>query len=155
MKYTSEQVAALDAAKAGGSLKIAAFAGAGKTTTLKAIASELKGKGLYTAFNKGIVVDAEKKMPSSCSAKTFHALAYKQFGSPFGSRLSAKLHGQTIASHFNLTQAQVQTESGNTKPLHRRCNQRKRGGCFMPSIFNHIYINILLFFSSFMLLFNY
>jgi hypothetical protein len=38
----------------GKDLKIKAFAGSGKTSTLVAIAKELQGRGLYLAYNKAI-----------------------------------------------------------------------------------------------------
>ena len=52
---TDEQQHAVNMAQAGHSLKIAAFAGTGKTTTLRAIANAKHGKrGLYLSFNKAI-----------------------------------------------------------------------------------------------------
>jgi len=47
---TDEQVLARDAFMRGGSLKICAFAGAGKTSTLKLMANEREGAGLYLAL---------------------------------------------------------------------------------------------------------
>ena len=53
---TKEQLAALDMAKTGQSFKIVAYAGAGKTTTLKLISENLRGRGLYLAFNKPLLM---------------------------------------------------------------------------------------------------
>lgn len=58
-------------------LKILAFAGAGKTSTLKLIAESMPSKrGIYLAFNKAIVDDVKRKMPQNVEVKTFHGLAY-------------------------------------------------------------------------------
>lgn len=77
MKPTSEQEKAVKLAKRGKTMKLNAFAGAGKTATLVMIANELAPKkGLYLAFNKSIAQEAERKMPKNVEAKTFHSLAY-------------------------------------------------------------------------------
>lgn len=60
-------------------LKILAYAGAGKTSTIVVVAKELERlglRGIYLAFNKAIAVEAGAKLPRSCDAKTFHGLAY-------------------------------------------------------------------------------
>ena len=48
---TDEQLAALNMAMDHKSFKVVAYAGAGKTTTLKLIGERLRGRGLYLAFN--------------------------------------------------------------------------------------------------------
>ena len=49
------------------SLKIQAFAGTGKTTTLAAIAESLaQRKFLYLVFNRAAADEAEQKMPPQC-----------------------------------------------------------------------------------------
>jgi len=79
-KPTAEQEAIYDAAstlKKGEALKVIAFAGAGKTTTLKGLASA-KGKerGIYLAFNRDNAEDARKKLAlTRCTASSFHGLA--------------------------------------------------------------------------------
>lgn len=73
---TLEQQEAIKLAQEGKSLRLIAFAGAGKTATLKLIAQALAPKkGLYMAFNKSIAQEAQSKMPSSVTAKTFHSQA--------------------------------------------------------------------------------
>lgn len=61
-------------------LKINAFAGTGKTTTLIEItkANENK-KYLYLAFNSSIVKEARKKFGTNVDVYTLHSLAYKAF----------------------------------------------------------------------------
>ena len=77
---TDEQNLILNTIKAGEDvIKINAFAGTGKTTTLLTIAKELKQKKiLYLAFNKSIQLEAEAKFPPNTLVKTTHALAYGQ-----------------------------------------------------------------------------
>src|SRR5260370_56562 len=52
---TNEQVAVIDAVSSGNDLKVKAYAGAGKASTLKLVASRLSKKnGSYLAFNREI-----------------------------------------------------------------------------------------------------
>ena len=81
MNPTQEQLDAVDLASRGETMKLNAFAGAGKTSTLILIANRLNKlgkKGLYLAFNKSIATEAQRKMPSNVTAKTFHSLAYSE-----------------------------------------------------------------------------
>ena len=74
---TKEQKDILLAFKKGKNIKIHAFAGTGKTTTLEYLARKTKNKGLYIAFNKRIATEARKKMPDNIDASTIHSLAWK------------------------------------------------------------------------------
>ncbi|MEM4484110.1 MAG: UvrD-helicase domain-containing protein, partial [Candidatus Methanomethylicia archaeon] len=59
-------------------LVINAYAGTGKTTTLKMIAeSNPKKKILYLVFNKAMEVEAKKKFGKNVSITTVHSLAYR------------------------------------------------------------------------------
>ena len=59
-------------------LKINAFAGTGKTTTLIEITKANKNKKyLYLAFNSSIVKEARKKFGTNVDVYTLHSLAYK------------------------------------------------------------------------------
>ena len=100
IKPTDEQIYAIDCAKNLDSLKIEAFAGAAKTTTLKMITDSMPNKGLYLAFNKDIVGSANFK--SHIEAKTFHSYAFRDIGSNFGSRLSQRLYGSIVAEKLKL-----------------------------------------------------
>ena len=77
MNLTKEQQAICEAARDLGvnsSLKIQAFAGTGKTTTLAAVAESLpQRKFLYLVFNRAAADDAKLKMPSNVTVKTAHA----------------------------------------------------------------------------------
>lgn len=75
---TQEQVNAVSTAITGKSMKLSAYAGTGKTTTLKMIGdafNRMNKHGLYLAFNKGIADESRSKMPRNVMCKTFHALA--------------------------------------------------------------------------------
>ncbi len=74
-KYTKQQLAAAEAFAEGKSLKIKAFAGAGKTTILKHMAERERGRGLYLAYNNQIARESASKFPSHVTCKTAHALA--------------------------------------------------------------------------------
>jgi superfamily I DNA/RNA helicase len=91
MNLTQEQQTICEAARDLGehsSLKIQAFAGTGKTTTLAAIARSLpERRFLYLVFNRAAAEEAELKMPSNVSARTAHALAFRSVGHLYKSRL--------------------------------------------------------------------
>ena len=76
-ELTDEQKLCVEAASKGQSLKIKAFAGSGKTSTLVAISQKLAGRGLYLAYNKTIQLDATGKFPVHLDCKTAHSIAYR------------------------------------------------------------------------------
>jgi superfamily II DNA or RNA helicase len=76
-QLTDEQKQCVEAARVGKDVKIKAFAGSGKTSTLVAISRELSGKGLYLAYNKVIAADAVNKFPLHVDCKTAHSIAYR------------------------------------------------------------------------------
>jgi hypothetical protein len=93
MNLTQEQQTICEAARDTGehsSLKIQAFAGTGKTTTLAAIAQSLpERRFLYLVFNRAAAEEADLKMPSNVSARTAHALAFRSVGYLYKSRLAS------------------------------------------------------------------
>lgn len=76
---TPEQVAAIETFKTGEQQKLQAFAGAGKTSTLVAMAgAKPRLRGVYIAFNKSIADEAARKFAGTgIDAKTVHSLAYR------------------------------------------------------------------------------
>ena len=93
MNLTQEQQTICQAAsdlEVQSSLKIQAFAGTGKTTTLAAIAKSLpQRKFLYLVFNRAAAEEAELKMPANVSARTAHAIAFRSVGYIYKSRLAS------------------------------------------------------------------
>jgi F-box protein, helicase, 18 len=63
---------------------VLARAGCGKTTTLEALARANPNKRfLYLAFNKATAVEATRRFPSNCDAKTTHGFSYRYEGYKF------------------------------------------------------------------------
>ena len=77
MKITEEQKNILNSVKIHKNIKINAFAGTGKTTTLKLISNTYSNQRiLYLAFNSAIKNEATKIFPNNTFVKTTHGLAY-------------------------------------------------------------------------------
>ncbi len=78
MGYTGEQEEVIHAAsRSGQSVRVKAFAGAGKTTTLKGVARERDEPGLYLAFNRSIAQEARPKFAGTgVRARTTHGAVY-------------------------------------------------------------------------------
>lgn len=90
-KPTDEQQAIIAAAQTGGSMKIEAGAGSGKTSTLRLVAEALAPKrGLYLAYNKAIQVEASTSFPENVECRTAHSVAYRAVGRKYQRRLNAK-----------------------------------------------------------------
>lgn len=100
---TEEQEEALQAFRTGEDLKINAFAGSGKTSTLALLARDTRGAGLYVAFNKACVRDAKQRFGSNVTCQTLHATAYRSLRSQFKKdKLAGKLNPNIVLSHFPL-----------------------------------------------------
>ena len=74
---TDEQKISIDAFMSGESLKVTAFAGAGKTSTLVQMADQRDGAGLYLAFNKSIANEARSAFLPSVDCRTTHSVAVR------------------------------------------------------------------------------
>ncbi|CAF3398834.1 unnamed protein product [Rotaria sp. Silwood1] len=69
-------------------MKINAYAGTGKTTTLIAYAAKRMDESfLYIAYNKAIQTYAEKVFPPNVKCQTIHSLAYAKIGRQFEGHL--------------------------------------------------------------------
>lgn len=102
MKFTDEQeyvfALAMHCLSKGLPLRIDAFSGTGKSTTLAGIANLFTRKrGRYISFNRAIAEAMKPKLPSSCLASTFHKLAHEAQGRQFGSRLNTRISGRMVA----------------------------------------------------------
>jgi len=96
---TDEQELAQAYFRTGGSLKINAYAGSGKTSTLQFLANETPKRGQYIAFNKSIVTDARDKFPDTVNCATTHSLAFKAIISRFSGteKLLGRLNANQLA----------------------------------------------------------
>ncbi len=75
---TYEQAVAIDNARLGQSFKVIAYAGTGKTTTLKMMSDAMpQRRGMYLAFNKAIANEAQQKFHRNVNCRTFHSLAFR------------------------------------------------------------------------------
>jgi hypothetical protein len=97
---TKEQVRALERFRSGRPLKINAFAGAGKTTTLQFLADSRTARGTYLAFNRSIADEASHKFPRTVDCRTTHSLARRavQSAHRFSSgKMTDKLYANQLA----------------------------------------------------------
>lgn len=99
---TNEQKDCIFSAQQGNDLKIKAYAGTGKTSTLVEISKNIVGRGLYLAYNKAIQLDASEKFPSQVECKTAHSLAYGGMYSEINGRVG-NLTPISIMSHISIT----------------------------------------------------
>lgn len=85
---TAEQVAILEAVKKYDVLKINAYAGSGKSSTLALVAKDNQVPSLYLAFNKTVADEAKSKFPSHVDCRTIHSMAYAAYGRQLHHKLS-------------------------------------------------------------------
>lgn len=77
-RLTHEQAEAVEVFMSRQCMRTVAYAGAGKTSTLTAMANQAPNRrGLYVAFNKAIATEAGAKFPLSVNCRTAHSLAYR------------------------------------------------------------------------------
>ncbi len=75
-------------------MKIFAFAGAGKTSTLKLLAKSTARGGIYFAFNRAIVNEAAGAFPTRVECKTIHSHAKRAIRTRFPGLSNPKLVGK-------------------------------------------------------------
>jgi superfamily I DNA/RNA helicase len=86
-------------------LRIDAYAGAGKTTTLRLLASSTSARGLYLAFNRSIAENARGKFPTQVACATSHSLAFRAIARSFGYpewKLTGTLTLNTVVEAFRM-----------------------------------------------------
>lgn len=115
---TDEQLQALNIALSGQSFKIVAYAGAGKTSTLKLISDKRKGRGLYLAFNKAIATEAQSKFAPHVRCQTFHSLAFRHVHKDITAKVALpKMTPIQLAESLNLSAIELmRTTDGKQKP---------------------------------------
>jgi superfamily I DNA/RNA helicase len=85
LQLTEQQVGINKAVRTDSRIKINAFAGTGKTTTLGLVAEGNPNLDfLYLAFNKAIAEEAKRKFPSNVDVKTTHGLAFRHTRNALG-----------------------------------------------------------------------
>ena len=86
-------------------LRIDAYAGAGKTTTLQMLAESTSQRGLYLAFNRSIADAAKYKFPQHVSCATSHSIAFRTVRRRFGYpewKLVGSLTPNSIVESFRM-----------------------------------------------------
>jgi len=98
---TEEQLAAVAAFQSGDDVKINAFAGSGKTSTLSLVAEHSEGSGLYVAFNRACVQDAASRFGSNVQCRTVHSVAHRALRGHFrNDKLVGTLNPNVVLSHI-------------------------------------------------------
>ena len=101
------------------SLRIIAFAGTGKTSTLRAYATARPDKKiLYLAFNRAVAQEARASFPQNVSCLTIHALAYRAEGWQYRHKLRGNVRANQAAEALGLNPS-----SGNDLALGGRALQ--------------------------------
>src|SRR4051794_20882843 len=79
LQPSPEQLALIAARRAdpAGSLRVLAFAGAGKTTALRLLAEADPSPALYLAYNKAAQLQARARFPAHVACRTVHSLAFR------------------------------------------------------------------------------
>lgn len=101
IRPTEEQERAVEKFKTGKPLKISAFAGAGKTSTLTLMARTRNTRGIYLAFNKAIATEAKEKFPQTVDCRTTHSIAFRAISPQYrgsSGKLTESLHPKQLAA---------------------------------------------------------
>ena len=97
---TEEQQAAVAQFLTGRPLKITAFAGSGKTATLRMLAQADRRRGIYLAFNKAVAAEASATFPPWAKCLTTHAIAFRAMIGRYRStaKMVDTLHARQLAA---------------------------------------------------------
>lgn len=137
---TSEQQTAVDKAVSGESFKVIAYAGTGKTTTLKLISDAMpQRRGMYLAFNKAIANEAQQKFHRNVTCRTFHSLAFRSV--PRG--ITDKLRLPRLSPSFLAQEYRLQPIT-----LRRLMGGRYEAFVLMPSRLASLVANAVSYFCS-------
>src|SRR5215471_17529879 len=90
LQPTAEQQDIINAAARGESFMAIAGAGSAKTTTLKMLSPQLRGTILAVAFNRRIVEDLTKAVPSTFIVKTLNSIGHSAWQRQRGQQQTLK-----------------------------------------------------------------
>ncbi|MFM0529970.1 ATP-dependent helicase, partial [Paraburkholderia strydomiana] len=89
IKPTNEQLDTIETVASGATVKVKAYAGAGKTSTLGMVAERFRTKrGQYLTFNKDIAAEAKRKFPRNVMCQTVHSVAFRATDKALTARLN-------------------------------------------------------------------
>lgn len=120
LKPTSEQQDCIDKFQTGKKLRINAYAGTGKSSTLKLIGRSTEKGGTCIMFNKAVADEARKTFPSNITCSTQHSLAFhviKARGYPV-EKMTGNLNGGYLAKRLHLQSLDVTRELRLTARQH-------------------------------------
>ncbi|ASW04222.1 3'-5' exonuclease [Paraburkholderia aromaticivorans] len=119
IKPTNEQLDTLETVASGATVKVKAYAGAGKTSTLGMIAERFSTKrGQYLAFNKDIAAEARRKFPRNVMCQTVHSVAFRATDKALTARLNLpKEPPHLLAARYGLGPVRVPTIIGKNVEL--------------------------------------
>lgn len=101
MPLTEEQHAVVSSGSE--ALKVVAFAGAGKTSTLRAYAqARPERRMLYLAFNNAIAREAAGKFTPNVTCLTTHSLAFRAVGHSYRHKLANNIRANQVAQALEL-----------------------------------------------------
>jgi superfamily I DNA/RNA helicase len=104
----AEQEAARELFQKGEGLRIDAYAGTGKTTTLQLLADSSSRRGLYLAFNRSIAEEAQQRFPQQVVCATSHSIAFRSIRRAFGYpewKLNGALTPNMIVASFKMPES--------------------------------------------------
>lgn len=103
---TTEQQECVDVFLDGKNMKINAYAGSGKTSTLKLLAQERSSPGVYLCFNKAIADAAATTFPESVACRTTHSFAYRSVINTYRrggyEKMGGNLRARDTSEHLKL-----------------------------------------------------
>lgn len=120
----AEQEAACELFQKREGLRIDAYAGTGKTTTLQLLAGSSPERGLYLAFNRNIAEKAQLRFPQRVACATSHSIAFRSIRRAFKYsewKLTGSLTPNTILSSFKMPES-ITFRSGITLPNRLYCS---------------------------------
>lgn len=95
--YTPEQERIIASSARG--MRVNAFAGTGKTSTLVGLSAARTGRRmLLVAFNKAIADEASRRFPGNVVARTGHSLGFRAIGVRYKDKLAGDLKPYNVAS---------------------------------------------------------
>lgn len=122
LRPSPEQECARDLFLKNEGLRIDAYAGSGKTTTLRLLASSTSRRGLYLAFNRSIAEEARVRLPSHVTSSTGHSLAFRSVRQHYPEwKLTESLTPNKIVESFRMPDA-LTFQSGLTLPKWSYCS---------------------------------
>ena len=116
MTPTAEQKVCLERFQTGRKLKIGAYAGTGKTSTLSLLAKGTRRTGTYLAFNRSIATEAGKKFPNTIACSTQHALAFRAMVKDYDAKkMTGSVNGGYLAARLNLQRLRINKDVSLTE----------------------------------------